>query len=619
MSNREFYQETFSQVRGRAEIRWEDYAMARRGKSLKWAAALAAAVGLLAALSVLAVAANFFGLRDVLLPEKGSVYVTDERGVVIPGEKEFKDFVSLSGWGDAPESRALAEWEAFQESYDPDGAIVSAIGNEPTGFEEEYGFYLVYTQEMADKLEEIAAKYDLKLHSWMEVVLPEAWSAAAGDFCGENVTPYSGYIYENGTFRFDGDAELGSGELKGYGTIEYQFSRSVKGTFDDVALNIGDLSDFEEWGYRTADGTPVTLGLGARNRSLILADLGDSFILVNVLTGRQGDDTFSSGAIGREELEALADSFRYSALTPARAPDRAAVLAANDRYMEALQSQPLETLPSESEDPLYTRTGIQSDAARDFVLLLAERIEDGRKEEIADLLVYPAQVEVSAGTFTVNAPEDFLPYYDEVIGQNRLGLSTALTWEPAPAEFQIFSDGSGLASVADGAVWFGLVEDGVIRIFTIQTDQAAVRALGAGEIPQDGGEDPLYVQTGISTETGRDFVLRLADLLESGEREEIAALLTYPVQVKTPNGEWAVNTQDEFLEHYDETIGGNGRGTLAADLRADPEPFADGSGLASAADGAVWFGLAEDGDLRVFTLQSEAWQWSVRFRDAERP
>ena len=609
MSNRKFYQETFSQVRGTAKISWEDFEMRKRRKSLKWFVTLAASVALLAALSVLAVAANFFGLRDVLLPEKGSVNVTDEDGVVVPGEYEFKDFVSLSGWGDTPESKALAEWEAFLEDYDRDGSIIAGIGNEPTGFEDRYGFYLVYTQEMAGKLEEIIAKYGLKLHRWMEDVLPETWPTAVGDFFKENVTPYSGYIYENGTFRFDGDAELGAGELKGYGPIEYQFSRSVKGTFDDVVLNIGDLGGFEEWGYRAADGTSVTLGLGERNRSLILADLGDSFVLVNVLTGREGDDTFSSGAIGWAELEALADSFVYSALTPAREPDLNAILESNTQYMEALQEPPIETTPAESEDPLYTRTGIRSDVARDFVLLLAERIEDGRKEEVADLLVYPAQVEVSSGTFTVNTPEEFLPYYDEIIGQNRLGLSTAMTWEPTPTESQISSNGSGLAFVADGAVWFGLVEDGVIRVFTIQTDQAAVRAWD-GTITQDAGED---VYTSVSTDEGRDFALNLAGLIEEGNREEIAELLTYPVQVKIPRGEWIVNTPEEFWEYYDETLG-TGGGTLAADLRADPEPFLDGRGdLASAGSGAVWFRRSEDGDLRILTLQSDVWLWSVRY------
>ena len=606
MSNREFYQETFSQVRGTGEIRWEDYEMRRRGKSLKWFVTLAASVALLAALSALAVAANFFGLRDVLLPEKGSVNVTDERGVVVPGEYEYKDFVSLSGWADTPESRALAEWQAFLEGYDQDGAIISEIGNSPTGFEERYGHYLVYTQEMADKLEEIVAKYELKLHEWMEVVLPETWPQAVGGFFRENVVPYSGYIYENGTFRFDGDAELGAGELKGYGPIEYQFSRSVKGTFDDVALNIGDLGGFEEWGYRAADGTSVTLGLGERNRSLILADLGDSFVLVNVLTGREGDDTFSSGPIGREELEELADSFFYSALTPVREPDRAALLDANARYLEDLENQPVETLPSESEDPLYTRTGIRSDVARDFVLLLAERIEDGRREEIADLLVYPAQVETSGGIDTVSSPEEFLRYYDETVGQSALSLAADMAWEPAPSE--VFSDGSGLASAANGAVWFGLVEDSTIRIFTLQTDQWSIRA-GNGTITQDGGDD-LY--EALSLDEGREFLLHLADLIDRGEREEIAGLLVYPAQVKAPGGEWTANTPEEFLECYGETFG-TGGSTLAADLRADPEPVLDGGGgLASALGETVWFGRAE-GRLRIFSLESDVWLWSIRY------
>ena len=607
MSNREFYQETFSQVRGTGEIRWEDYEMRKRGRSLKWLVTLAASVALLAALSALAVAANFFGLRDALLPEKGSVNVTDERGVVVPGEYEYKDFVSLSGWGDTPESRALAEWRAFLDGYDQDGAIIARIGNEPTGFEERYGNYLVYTQEMAGKLEEIIAKYDLKLHQWMEVVMPEIWPTAVGNFFKENVTSYSGYIYENGTFRLDGGAELGAGELKGYGPIEYQFSRSVKGTFDDVALNIGDLGDFEEWGFQAADGTSLTLGLGEWNRSLILADLGDSFVLVNVLTGRQGDDTFSSGPIGREELEELADSFLYSALTPVREPDREALQDANARYLESLENQPLETLPSESEDPLYVRTGIRTDVARDFVLLLAERIEDGRREEIADLLVYPAQVETAGGSYTVNSPEEFLRYYDETVGQSALSLAADMAWEPAPSE--VFSDGSGLASAANGAVWFGLVEDSTIRIFTLQTDQWSIRA-GDGTITQDSGDVPYEA---LSLDEGREFLLHLADLIDRGEREEIAGLLTYPAQVKAPGGEWMANTPEEFLECYDETFG-TGGSTLAADLRADPEPVLDGSGgLASAADGAVWFHRGEDGNLKVLTLQSDVWLWSIQY------
>jgi len=454
--------------------------MMRHERTVKRLCTLAAAIALAAALSGLAVAANFMGLRDALLPRKGSVNVVDGDGVVIPGETELTDFISLSGYMDSPESQALAEWQEFLEGYDQDGAILSEVGNGPTGLEERYGQYLVYSREMADKLDEIVEKYGLRLHSAIEVISPEAWPLAAGEFTKENHYKYSGYIYEDGTFRCDGEAWL-----DGYGKIDYQFSRSVRGCFNEVTLNAGDVTDFREWGYQTEDGTTVTLGLGSKSRSLILTDLGDSFVLVNVLAGEQADDIFSSGAIGQAELEALADSFVYTALTPVKTPDLEAIRAASDQARAEVDGQPElpaeepqevevpqeNEEPQEDEDPLYVRTGITTEAGTEFVLRLAELLEGDGREDIAALLVYPVQVEVSEGTFTVNSPEEFLPYYDETIGQNREGLAADLSWEPAP-----FADGSGLASAANGAVWFGQVEDGAIRVFTLQTDQWGVRA-----------------------------------------------------------------------------------------------------------------------------------------------
>lgn len=592
MSNRKFYRDTFSQIHSSADIRWEDYQiMRKKANPAKRVLTLVAAIVLLAVLSIAAAATGFFGLRDILLPERGTVSTTDGNGVMIPGEYEYRDFVSLSGWQNTPESQALAEWQSFLESYDRDGAIIGEIGNSPTGFEKDYGLYLVYTREMADKLEEIAAEYGLRLHTRMEDVLPETWPAAAGDFYRENVTAYSGYIYENGTFRFDGEADL-----DGYGYIEYQFSRSVRGTFDDVALNIGEAADFREWSYETEDGVPVTLGLGAKNRSLILADLGDSFVLVNVLTGEAGDDTFSCGPIGREELEALADSFCLSALVPAKPVNFDAILEANARYMETLQNWPVEEEQEEWSDPLYESTGVRTETARDFVLMLAERIQDGRREEVANLLVYPAQVEVTAGTFTVNSSEEFLPYYDEVIEQNRLGLSTAMTWEPTPGEPRLYRDGSGLVSAVDGAVWFGLTEEGILRVFTIQTDQAAVRA----SAPPPGGDD-IYDHSGIETDAARAFVWDLTDLLSSGEREKVAGLFVYPCAVRVPDGTFLVNTPEELLEYYAEALEDH-MGDLIPKL--DYTTLFTRNGLVGVGDGAAWFGLVEDGEIRLFSLWS---------------
>ena len=64
MSNREFYQDTFSQVRSSTEITWEDFQSMKKKKiSARRVLALAAAVCLLALLSIAAAATGLFGLR----------------------------------------------------------------------------------------------------------------------------------------------------------------------------------------------------------------------------------------------------------------------------------------------------------------------------------------------------------------------------------------------------------------------------------------------------------------------------------------------------------------------------------------------------------------------------
>ena len=121
MSNREFYQETFSQVHSSAVIRWEDFEKPRKKTSVRRLWLLAAAIGLLILLSAGAVAANLLGLSDLLLPQA--------QPDASPGQATQENRLSLSGYINTPESRALAEWNDFLSSYDPDGAILKVVGN----------------------------------------------------------------------------------------------------------------------------------------------------------------------------------------------------------------------------------------------------------------------------------------------------------------------------------------------------------------------------------------------------------------------------------------------------------------------------------------------------------
>lgn len=92
MSNKELYQSTFSQVHSPKTVRWEDCKKMRRIRKPARVLTIAAVVAcLLAVLSVAAVAVNFLGIRDILLPDKQSVDVYGEDGAAVPGATQMVD------------------------------------------------------------------------------------------------------------------------------------------------------------------------------------------------------------------------------------------------------------------------------------------------------------------------------------------------------------------------------------------------------------------------------------------------------------------------------------------------------------------------------------------------
>ena len=109
------------------------------------------------------------------------------------------EFISLQGLQGSVEYQAAKEWQDFLHSYDIDGEILAEIDNNPTGLEDLGLFYQVYTQEMYDKLVEIEDKYDLKLHSEMNLVSQEELDyRVGGSFMGKDLSRGWAYIYENG-------------------------------------------------------------------------------------------------------------------------------------------------------------------------------------------------------------------------------------------------------------------------------------------------------------------------------------------------------------------------------------------------------------------------------------
>lgn len=279
----------------------------------------AAAAAVLMLVPITAAAGHLLGLWDmgigkqiVDVPVKtieGEDIVTPE-GTVQLREQEV-DMISLQGMAGSPEHKAVAEWEEFLETYDADGRILAEVGNAPTGLEEEYGEYLCYTQEMADKIEEICGKYQLKKLSGFAVAdsyedLCE--KTGCGDICGESestlLTYGSGYYYADGTLLMEG-----TGVVTGEDACmtDFQLSCDRKGTFNGTALNVGDLDDYKQWEYETKNGAKVLLA-NSDHKALILAETEKSFVVVNLL-GNMQENSFD---VSDKALEKLADALDLS-------------------------------------------------------------------------------------------------------------------------------------------------------------------------------------------------------------------------------------------------------------------------------------------------------------------
>ena len=451
MTNKGFYQDTFSQVHSSADIQWEDMEAKRPKKRISnQLLVLAAVIALLAVLSTVAAATDLFGLRSWLLPEK--------QGVTMPidpetGEQEVQtvDMISLSGYMDTPEGQATAEWQDFLNGYDIIAAANESDRN-PGQVDAKYALYQVYNQKMADKLDEIVEKYGLKLHTEMIDAYdhPEAMEDVQ-EALGNN-RAYSAYFYEDGTLHYDGEYDLPD-----YGKVDYQFSRYVRGTFNEVILNVGDVSAYEEWTYRTACGQVVTLALGPA-KALLLADLGDSFVTLNVLAGTETDpdDIFSSGPISAKDLETLADSFDFTVLIPAAPPELA----------EEETPAPDMTFPE--EDPFYLTTGIQESVAQDFFSEFVRAVEDGHRLAVAELIAWPRTVYTQEGSFLVENAEDFLSYYEDIFTEGLLEDIHENQYDRERADL-IAHD--GMIGGAGGAIWFALLEDGRMAVLTVQNPE----------------------------------------------------------------------------------------------------------------------------------------------------
>lgn len=279
---------------------------------------IAAIIGMMVMLMGCAVV--IMGLHDLKIGEittYGEIF--DSEGNV-PVEKELTgNVISLHGFTNSPTYFAHQDWFAFYDEYQENHEIT-----EEENFyvpPEEYEAYTAYNQELQDKIDEIARKYDLKLlgafapfQRWERSVFYEATgldTLLKSDSVAE-IDEESGYFYQGGNFKVDFHMTMpDSNDYWPYVMLNTMYY-SKADYFDTVYSVIWNEEEWDQWNYTTSSDTDLLIakaksGYGAK----VYHNRDDALIYVNIDTSYENAD----GEIifmTKRQLEQIAEQFDYT-------------------------------------------------------------------------------------------------------------------------------------------------------------------------------------------------------------------------------------------------------------------------------------------------------------------
>lgn len=302
----------------------------RRFKSIRRPLLIAAAI----AMALLLVGCGIvyaLRLQDMSIGQETYTQSFDEKGKAIEPVEKTRDIITIYGHSGDAIQLALKEWYEFLETYDPDGALMDNNPDHPE-IPNQYEYtYSCYTQEMVDKVNEIAGKYNLKLlDTWIpfqqyqsDIFLEETGihSLLLPD-TGAQTRHMAGMLYPPYNFNMEFELIPESGSTGLWTTCVYArkdyFPRDFPGGMD--------LSQYAQWDHTAPDGTRLLLALSSKGHGYVIAE-PDNAMLILSIDGNRSNSAYpdASQVMTKDELEAVADLFDYSILP--KEVDRAAVEA----------------------------------------------------------------------------------------------------------------------------------------------------------------------------------------------------------------------------------------------------------------------------------------------------
>lgn len=314
----------------------------------------------------------------------------DDSGNQIGETEVHLDVLSIQGIKGTPNYLANQEWLSFTNSY-------TYTGGEYWESEPEYWAYSVQNQEMVDKLDEICAKYGLKIigKPWHEHI---------------DCNPFLTLLGIDSLLKPNADAALSipagrffpGGSFTIYGTLKlaetdnlFTYHCVKKDVFYDV-FGYVDGDSVLERNYTTTDGVPLLL-LESNQSGMILADREDCFF------------TLSVDLTGDATLEQIAECFDFTIHTDP--PDAAAA--------DAREQASLEEMNSRQGDPNMLRRPTYGE-------YVADLIQSDEMWRSIDPEYTPPSKEYAFYDVDGNGTEELLIFYNGYIG-NIVGLKNGIT------------------------------------------------------------------------------------------------------------------------------------------------------------------------------------------------
>lgn len=296
---------------------------------------IAAAIASL--LTLTAYATGLFGLISRVIKNPGSEIqnstLPSEAAEVLDSLRSVhhRDYISLSGVTGSPEYQAAAEWLAFKGSY-ADQKTAEQITEGKTYYEwrdlersfapdeqtkEICRLYRVWDATMWEKLQEIAEKYSLSLHSERTPIL------------GDWIQRREHGKYEDGSFVISGLTTI-KGQVCIY---DFYMERAESLPCDDMTASCTD--EYEEWEYTNSHGRSISIAMRdvGSNETWSQVDYlifySDNSVTITI-KATYGHPLEDNAPDDKAYVEQLADSIDFASLISANTPEDALVILRGD-------------------------------------------------------------------------------------------------------------------------------------------------------------------------------------------------------------------------------------------------------------------------------------------------